>query len=75
MAFDRYSTNGYVRVAVNGIERKLRAHITPQRIQTATRTWDRNGKRVSAYFPGMRTFTLLAYAQDGKPETVFAEAS
>lgn len=53
----------------------VRARITPKRVATSTRQWDRAGKRVSAYHVGMMTITLLGYQIDGEPPVVIREPS
>lgn len=48
----------------------VRGVITPKRVKTATRTWNHEGLRVSAYHSGMRTFRLLSFQVDGEPPVV-----
>ena len=60
--------NGIARIelTMSWRENKLRisevpARITANRVQTNIQTWDRSGKRVSAFYPGIKPSHLLAY--------------
>ena len=52
----------------------VRGRITAKRVSIGSRTWDKNGKRVSRYTgPWQMIMRLLSYQEDGKPEIIVKE--
>ena len=57
------------------VVKTVRGRITPKRVKTANRTWDRNGRRVSSYHPAQMVTWLLSYRIDGGEEVQIAKTS
>jgi hypothetical protein len=69
------NSNGTIKyeICVGGkklVEKVARGRITAKRVSTAFLVWTCDGKRVSAYHPGMLPVRLLSYQQDGQDEVV-----
>jgi len=46
------------------------ARITAKRVQTMSRTWDKSGRDVTAWFPGKMAMRLLSYQQNGREPVI-----
>ena len=71
IAYNGYARIGIIDAGANAKVKTIPARITDKRIRTATRTWDKEGRRTSRYAWGAAV-TLLAYWIKGEPEVVIA---